>query len=129
VKTLSEVINWMKNAGPKAVVLYVEYYDNSLSDHIYRLPEEKDAIMLAMTGMLLDIDMASTEDINIDIYDSHSKSEIWDYPYLKEQGMERVLEELNERLQSVWEKTWSLSVWHRDGNGQMEFSFRRHNFV
>jgi RecB family endonuclease NucS len=129
VKTLSEVINWMKNAGPKSIVLYVEYYDNSLSEHIYRLPEEKDAIMLAMTGMLLDIDMASTEDINIDIYDSHSKSEIWDYPYLMEQGMTRVLEELNERLQSVWENTWSLSVWHRDGNGSMEFSFRRHNFV
>jgi RecB family endonuclease NucS len=129
VKTLSEVINWMKNAGPKSIVLYVEYYDNSLSEHIYRLPEEKDAIMLAMTGMLLDIDMASTEDINIDIYDSHSKSEIWDYPYLMEQGMTRVLEELNVRLQSVWEKTWSLSVWHRDGNGSMEFTFRRHNFV
>jgi len=136
---LSNIINWInKPTGPASIVLYTEFYDHSLSDHIHILPEGKEEVLMAIVGMLNELDQPATEDISIHITATNGTkrnkggdliNDTWDYAYLMDNGMEKIIEEVQAKLASVWDLRWSLECWHRDSNGNIEFNFRRHNFV
>ena len=135
---MSTVINWLKETrGPDAVVVFVEWYDYSISDVVFALPKQKNDVIVAIKNVFSEMDVSQAEDIAIDLKIRPQTNEPpsqtnylqWKYDDFINKGKDAIEGAILDQINKSWDVEWTISGWYNDGNDTWEFNFRRHNFV
>ena len=135
---MSTVINWLKETrGPDAVVVFVEWYDYSISDVVFALPKQKNDVVVAIKNVFSEMDVSNAEDIAIDLKIRPQTNEPpsqtnylqWKYDDFINKGKDAIEGAILDQINKSWDVEWTISGWYNDGNDTWEFNFRRHNFV
>ena len=132
-----EIINWLKKTrGPDAIVIFVEWYDYTISDVVFALPEQKNDVIVAIKNIFGEMDVPNAEDIAIDVKIRPGNERLketnytqWKYSDFEKVGKDVVLDAVLDSINKSWDVNWELSGWYNDGNDTWEFNFRRHTFV
>ena len=132
-----EIINWLKKTrGPDAIVIFVEWYDYTISDVVFALPKQKNDVIVAIKNIFDEMDVPNAEDIAIDVKIRPGNERLketnytqWKYSDFEKVGKDVVLDAVLDSINKSWDVNWELSGWYNDGNDTWEFNFRRHTFV
>ena len=131
---MSNVINWLtKTRGPDAVVVFVEWYDYSISDVVFALPKQKNDVIVALKNVFSELDVSQAEDIAIDLKIRPQTNDRpyleWKYDDFMNKGTDAIESAILEHINKSWDMEWTISGWYNNGDDTWEFNFRRHNFV
>ena len=131
---MSNVINWLtETRGPDAIVVFVEWYDYSISDVVFALPKQKNDVIVAIKNVFSEMDVSQAEDIAIDLKIRPQTNDRpyleWKYDDFMNKGTDAIEGAILDQINKSWDEEWTISGWYNDGNDTWEFNFRRHNFV